>query len=71
MSTDNFQNLVYSYPRRVKAVIAEKGNQLLVPMVLEWDTQQAHKGVMVWFPHTFGHIVHIIIIDGHNTDNRT
>ena len=27
-------------------------------MVLEWDVQQAHIGVMVRCPHTFGHIVY-------------
>ena len=26
-------------------------------MVLEWD-EQAHTGVLVLFPHTFGHIVY-------------
>jgi len=30
-----------------------------MPMVLEWDVQQAHIGVMVRCPLTFGHIVYI------------
>lgn len=30
-----------------------------MPMVLEWDVQQALIGVMVRCPDTFGHIVYI------------
>ena len=50
-------------PRRVEAVrAAKRGNSILMPLVLEWDVQQAHIGVMVRCPYTFGHIVYIDVV---------
>ena len=51
--TDTIQNLVKRLSKR-ETIIA---NSILMPMVLEWDVQQTHIGVMVKCLQTFGHIV--------------
>lgn len=41
---DTFRHFVESLPRGVEIILAAKGeNSILVPMVLEWDVQQAHE----------------------------
>ena len=52
-----FQYLVESLPRRVDAIIAEKGgtNSILMLMILEWDFQQG-------CPHTYGNVVYLITV---------
>lgn len=51
--------LVESLPRRVEAVIAEKGgtNSILTPIDLEWDFIKAPVAVMCRWSNTFGHMV--------------
>ena len=46
--TDTPQNLAESFPEKEKATL---------PVVLEWDVQQAHMGVSCL--HIFGHIMYL------------
>lgn len=59
ISTETLQNLVEIFLRRVKVVMITKkgGGDIIVPMILDWDFHQTRTGVMVRWPHAFGHMV--------------
>lgn len=29
---------------------------------LKWNIQKVHTGLMVWCPHIFGHVVHVVCV---------
>lgn len=39
-----------------------------MPIILEWDVQQTHMGMMVRGSHTYGHIVYINTLHIHYED---
>lgn len=53
ISTANLQNLMERLPRGAETVIAAKGNQIGMAIVLEWDVQQGYDGQVSLI---FGHV---------------